>query len=124
VALSPIGAFGYVSDLPIVDMLGLTNDAIWRVEPDLVIIEKGHHRYDADWVLEQRPSLVILGNAWLEQQDGQPPTLTISGWERTLFEHPRFGAEYMPMMLDFEGTYPLVYYQRLDGPVPRGARPP
>ena len=65
VALAPIGAFGWHSRLELVDLLGLTNDELWRVEPDLDIVVKGHHRYDAEWTLDQRPDLIILANAWM-----------------------------------------------------------
>ena len=124
VALSAVGAFGYASRLPIVDMLGLTHDAFRDVEPDLVIVDKGHHRYDAEWVLAQAPAIVILGNAWLEERGtGEAPTLTISAWERTLWEHPEFQAEYAPMTLEVEGTFPLIFYLRRGAPIPRGARP-
>lgn len=123
VALSPIGAFGYASRLPIIDILGLINGATEHSEPDLVIIEKGHHRYDAEWVLSEQPALVILGNAWLESAaDGGAPTLTISAWERTLWEHPEFQAQYRPFALELEDTYPLILYLRRGAPVPRGAR--
>jgi len=124
VALSPIGAFGYASRLPIVDILGLVNGATEHSEPDLVIIEKGHHRYDAEWVLAEQPDLVILGNAWLESSpDGALPTLTISAWERTLWEHPEFQEQYRPFALELEQTFPLVFYLRRGAPIPRGARP-
>ena len=122
VALAPIGAVGWFSRLPIVDMLGLTNDAVWRAEPDLAIVEKGHHRYDAEWVLGQRPDLVILANAWLEQDAGGVPTMVISAWERTLWQHPRFQRDYSPWALDIGESYPLILYVRADAHPPAGAR--
>ena len=122
VAISPIGAVGWFSRLPIVDMLGLTNDAVWRAEPDLAIVEKGHHRYDAEWVLEQRPELVILANAWLDASEGGTPTMVISAWERTLWEHPEFQAGYAPWALDVGESYPLILYVRAGAAPPEGAR--
>jgi len=122
VALAPIGAVGWFSRLRIVDMLGLTNDAVWRAEPDLAIVEKGHHRYDAEWVLEQRPDLVILANAWLEQGGEGVPTMVISAWERTLWQHARFQRDYAPFALDIGESYPLIVYVREGAQPPAGAR--
>jgi hypothetical protein len=121
VALAPIGAFGFYSQLPIVDLLGLTNDAIARAEPDLAITMKGHHRYDADWVLAQRPEVVILGNGQLARGESGRPQLVISAWERTLAAHPDFQRDYVPMRVEIEGSYPLIFYLRRDAAVPRGA---
>jgi hypothetical protein len=122
VALAPIGAVGWFSRLPIVDMLGLTNDAVWRAPPDLAIVEKGHHRYDAEWVLAQRPDLVILANAWLEQEGEGVPTMVISAWERTLWQHPVFQRDYAPWALDIGESYPLILFVRADARAPEGAR--
>jgi len=125
-ATSPIGALGWYSELPIVDMLGLTNDAIWRAEPNLDIVEKGHHRYDAEWVLSQSPDLVVLANAWLDVDESgtapTTPTMVISAWERTLFEHRDFQSNYAPWAVDVGESYPLILYVRRDVPPPRGAR--
>jgi hypothetical protein len=122
VALAPIGAFGWASDLEIVDLLGLTNDAIWRVEPDLAIVDKGHHRHDADWVLAQAPDLVVLANAWMPVGADGVPTMVISAWERDLWEHPDFQAGYLPMALDLEGDQPLIFHLRRGSAPPAGAR--
>jgi MFS family permease len=124
VATSPIGALGWYSELPIIDMLGLTNDAVWRVAPNLDIVEKGHHRYDADWVLSESPDLVVLANAWLDvNEPGGTPTMVISAWERTLFEHGDFQSNYAPWAVDVGESYPLILYVRKDATPPRGARP-
>ncbi|MBK7878303.1 MAG: hypothetical protein IPJ77_21820 [Planctomycetes bacterium] len=109
VATAPIGAIGFHSRLPIVDLLGLTNAAVRRAEPDLSITMKGHHRYDADWALAQEPDLVLLGNGVL--LPGQR-TLQVSAWERTLVQHPRFAAEYEQLVLPIPGSYDLFLFRR------------
>jgi hypothetical protein len=121
VALAPIGAFGYESRLPIVDTLGLTNTSILEAEPDPEITIKGHQRYDADWVLGERPEMIILGNGWLQDEAGGKPTLVVSHWEGTLVRHPRFQAEYQPLWLPMEASYPLLFYWRRGVPWPLGA---
>ena len=123
VALAPIGAFGYESRLYIVDMLGLTNTAILEAPPDPGITIKGHQRYDADWVLAQRPEMIVIGNGWLLLGSDGVPELKASHWEGTLVKHPRFKAEYEALSLPIEGSYELVFHWRRDVPRPAGAVP-
>jgi hypothetical protein len=121
VAISPIGAFGWESRLPIVDMLGLTNTRVLAAEPDLEIAMKGHHRYDAEWVLEQQPTAVVLFNGVWQPQLGQ---WVVNPWERSLYEDPRFLAQYRAMTTPIEGSGPLLFYLRRGAAVPEGAREP
>ncbi len=120
IALSPIGAIGFHSGLHVVDILGLTSDAVWRADPDLTIDLKGHHRYDADWVLSQEPDLCILGNGVLAPGSR---TLQLGSWERTLFTHPEFTANYEPFTIPIHESYPLIVYKRRGSPMPRDAQP-
>lgn len=112
VAVAPVGAIGFYSGLPIVDTLGVTNAAISTAEPDLAITLKGHHRYDAEFVLRAQPDVVILGNGVMPAGERR---LLVSAWERTLFQHPRFAAEYEPRSIDVAGSYPLLYFARRGG---------
>ena len=109
VATAPIGAIGFHSRLPIVDLLGLTNSAIRNAKPDLAITMKGHHRYDADWVLAQQPDLLVLGNGVVLPGER---TLRVSAWEESLVRHPRFAAEYEPLVLSVPGSYDLFAFRR------------
>jgi hypothetical protein len=118
VAISPIGAFGYTSRLPLVDILGLTNDRVRRATPDLSIAMKGHHRYDAQYVLEQQPTAIVLFNGVFQPQTQR---WEVNPWERTLYEHPRFQAEYVAAFTPIEGSDPLLFYLRRGAPVPEGA---
>ena len=104
VAISPIGAFGYHSRLPLVDILGLTHDGLLEVAPDLDGVSmKGHHRHDARWVLAQRPQLVILGNG-VRDLDG---VLNINPWERDLYLDPEFQRDYQHMIVPIPGDADL-----------------
>lgn len=121
VALSPIGAFGWASRLPIVDILGLTNDSVVDVEPNLEFIRvKGHHRANFDWVMEQRPEYVILGNG-VRAEDG---TFTINPWERGFYESlqrgGRFPQAYRQASMDVGDGMPLDVFVRRDLALPRG----
>lgn len=119
VATSPIGAIGWYSRLPLIDILGLTNSSSLGVEPDLELVGvKGHHRFDADWILERRPDLVVLGNGVLDGSGAVP----INPWERSLFDHPGFQGGYVPIWIEVPGDQPLRLWMRADGELPRGAK--
>ena len=47
----------------------------------------------------------------------------MSQWEATLYEHPRFRAEYGRMVMGIPGSGPLVLYVRAGSEPPAGARP-
>ncbi|MBN2719102.1 MAG: hypothetical protein JXX14_24855 [Deltaproteobacteria bacterium] len=65
IAAPHIGALGYYSRLPLLDMLGLTNTHIARKSIDQVMLQHyrkhdvGHERYDIDYALRQKPQIFI-----------------------------------------------------------------
>ena len=122
VALSPIGMIGYYSELPIVDVLGVTNTAVLEADPDLGIGLKGHHRHDGAWVLSQEPDLVVPGNALLESLDAGVERVDLP-WERSLWEAPEFAANYEAYWMPIDASDPLIFFLRRGSPRPRGARP-
>ncbi|MFT5154837.1 MAG: hypothetical protein ACI841_004845, partial [Planctomycetota bacterium] len=115
IALAPIGAFGYSSELYITDILGLTQAGLDSVAPDMSILMKGHHRSDPDWVLLQKPDAMILGNGVLQPPSGE---LVINPWERTLVQHPEFQRLYGAARMTIPKSGPLVFFLR------RGSRLP
>lgn len=124
VALSPIGAFGYESRLPLIDVLGLTNREVASAPPDLSIGVKGHHRHDGGWVLSREPEMIVLGNGWLRTDASGVPTLVANPWESSLLSHPAFARDYEALAIDVEGSYPLIFHWRRGVPRPLGARVP
>jgi hypothetical protein len=121
-ATSPIGAIGWYSQLPIVDMLGITNGALRHVEPDLAITLKGHQRHDAHWVLEQEPEAIVLGNGISPRGER---SIDINAWEKELYLDPRFQSEYEARLLPIPEQTSLLYFQRrgpknFEWPVPAG----
>ncbi|MEM1451643.1 MAG: hypothetical protein AAF726_15660 [Planctomycetota bacterium] len=100
VALSPIGAFGWRSELEIVDVLGLTHRELLDAEPDLEFVGvKGHHRHDGTWVLDQRPDYLILGNGVIQPDTMQ---LAVNPWERGILLDPRFARDYTSAEVELE----------------------
>ena len=111
-ASSPIGAIGWYSRLPIVDMLGITNTGLRDVPPDLAITLKGHQRHSAQWVLAQQPDGIVLGNGISPRGER---SIDINAWERELYEDARFQADYEVRLLPIPGQTSLVYFQRRAG---------
>ncbi|MEZ5965072.1 MAG: hypothetical protein R3F56_14655 [Planctomycetota bacterium] len=62
VACVPIGAVGYYSGLPLIDMLGLTDRHIARVPLALGQGWAGHEKHDGKYVLSRQPTYLLLGN--------------------------------------------------------------
>jgi arabinofuranosyltransferase len=119
VALSPIGCFGYYSGLEIVDILGLTNTSTLDVEPRLETSMKGHHRSNPEWVLAQRPDVMILANGVVVDNE-----IVISAWEVELSKMSLFREGYRLMATPIEGDEnELYFYKRVDAPNLPGARP-
>jgi len=111
VALSPIGAFGQRSRLPIVDLLGLTHTRLLGVSPDLEGVRmKGHHRHDAEWVLADPPEFIVLGNGVVQPDTGR---LAVNPWERDIATDPRFAALYVKVRAELDGA-PLEWFRRRD----------
>jgi hypothetical protein len=60
VATTPVGLIGYRSGAHIVDLVGLVSREVAHhgdIAPNFPNV--GHERYATDWVLEQRPDLIV-----------------------------------------------------------------
>jgi arabinofuranosyltransferase len=62
VACVPIGAVGYYSGLPVIDMLGLTDRHIAHRDLPTGHGWAGHEKHDGPYVLSRRPTYLLLGN--------------------------------------------------------------
>ncbi len=74
IAIVPIGAVGYFSRLPMIDLVGLATREVargGRVPPELLVRSWiGHEKSNPDWVLAQQPDLIVF-TKW----DDKPWTL-------------------------------------------------
>lgn len=119
VCLSPIGAFGWESDLEIIDVLGLTDPQVAKTEADLSIQMKGHHRHSARALMDRQPDYVILGNGVLSPTTGG---LMVNPWERDLFEEQRFLQGYEHQIAPVPGGEDVHVWVRRGMPSLPGAR--
>ena len=115
VALVPIGAVGYFSELPVIDMVGLTDPHIARRKmPDLGDGWAGHEKSDGAYVINRSPTLFLLGNVLVfpsplaEMKYFFPPNMPSSVFrrERDVLTDPSFVRFYRPVAIQMqEGTY-------------------
>jgi hypothetical protein len=90
IAAVPIGAVAYHSDLPTIDMLGLTDRTIARTEiAGAGTGWAGHEKHNGPYVLSRRPELLLLGNVFVTN--------------RAAFEEREFPLARFPAMLAREG---------------------
>jgi arabinofuranosyltransferase len=68
IAIVPIGAVGYFSRLPMIDLVGLATREVARgerVPPELLNRAWiGHEKHNTEWVLAQRPDLIVFATKW------------------------------------------------------------
>ena len=62
VACVPVGAISYYSGLRVIDMMGITDSHIARVEAELGGGWAGHEKRDGAYVLSREPTFLLLGN--------------------------------------------------------------
>ncbi len=130
-AMAPIGAVGYYSDLRIIDMLGLTDRTIARVQdPELGSGWAGHEKHDGAYVLSRRPTILLLGNICVDTRPTLPPGMLPPASAATLaremdiFLSPAFQNGYEMRHLQLETGHWLHYFVRRDfEPRARGTHP-
>jgi hypothetical protein len=111
VATNAAGALPYFSDLPVVDMLGLTDRRIARARADNAGWI-GHERGDGVYVLDRRPGIVILGGA-----EGSATPWAFPG-DRQIAADPRFARDYLQasvtLVPERDPPFDFVYFVRRD----------
>ena len=92
VATGAIGAFGYFSRLPILDILGLVNTTVGR-SPDSQATPEfafpGHQRSNPDYVFSRKPDYILIGKRGSKAFGGLVTA------PRQLREHPDLERHYV-----------------------------
>jgi arabinofuranosyltransferase len=109
VAVGPIGAVGFYSERPILDILGLADRHIAHTSAALGAGLAGHERHDGKYVLDRAPGIILLGNVdvtWKPQMAG-----AIS-WEQDISADPRLLSNYIPCSARLESNEFLNFWYR------------
>lgn len=117
VGTSPIGAMAWHSGVEVLDLLGLVHPHAEGLDPNLDIQVKGHHRSATDWMIEQAPEWIVLGNG--TRIGGR---LEINPWEAALFQSKEFQGAYSRVEVDLGEGPPLDLFVRHGWPLPEGVR--
>lgn len=115
IAANNIGALGYVSRKPILDMLGLINRHIARA-PEKRIGIPGHESHDGAHVLDQRPHLIIFGMPGLTEHPRSIQQLVAIGYpsDRDLEGDRRFRRDYELQQIRVADGRVASVFQRRD----------
>jgi hypothetical protein len=119
VACVPIGAVGYYSRLPVVDMLGLTDRHIARRDLPTGRGWAGHEKHDGAYVLSRRPTYLLLGNVRVLPRRlpldhpafVRSPDPAIEAREGDVFG-PELWRDYTPAVVELEGIGFLHHLKR------------
>jgi len=115
VATIGIGAIGYVSERPILDLVGLADKTIAR-SPRIPGAKPGHQHGDVDYELSRRPEYVVP-IVWINptpMTDEEEIRTLVSGHAslasaELLVTDPRFRARYVPLNLKAGNGYVRVW---------------
>jgi hypothetical protein len=118
IAVNAAGIVPFISDLPTLDMLGLTDAHIAHAPIELGHFALGHEKYDAAYVLSRKPALILLGLPRLVSPSHGPGDVnrflasTIEGLpgDRALLARPDFRRDYVSRLVRTErgGIYVFV----------------
>lgn len=106
VARNGVGAFGYYSDLRLLDMLGLNDRYIAHHGEKFPSLMPGHQTSDAEYILRREPDYIMMGNV-------EPPFRFAS--DRVLGSTPEFREEYEPVRLKLEDGLEVSLWRREAG---------
>lgn len=87
------GAIGYYTDMPIVDILGLTERFIAR-HGAVVGTQPGHLKTDGEYVIGKRPDLLLLGNVQIHRGARGRDRMRLKVQEEEIAKQPGFEDRY------------------------------
>lgn len=116
IALNAIGAVSYYSELPIVDMLGLTEVNISHNKRKIKdsSIPPGHEKYDSEYVLSKNPSMIMLGPTFLTDTASEEDFLKTYFFpsDKDMLSNPEFRERYDFTSVGIGDKF-FVYYKRV-----------
>lgn len=110
-ACGSTGAIGYYTDLPIVDILGLTEAHIAR-HGRIVAFQPGHMKADGRYVLEREPDLLLLGNIQIHLGRRGPERMKHKIQEEEIIKQPSFTRDYEFVNIPLGRNFYLSCYKR------------
>jgi len=105
------GAIGYYTDLPVLDILGLTDRWIAR-RGAVVGTQPGHLKTDGAYVVEKRPDLLLLGNVQIQRGRKERGEIRIKVQEREIVRQPAFEELYRFVNIPLGGGFYLSCFKR------------
>jgi hypothetical protein len=79
IAVIPVGALGYESEVYIIDMLGITDEHIAHRDLNIGSLAAGHEKYDSDYVLDLEPDIILLFDSLTNDPLGEAPYARLTG---------------------------------------------
>jgi hypothetical protein len=130
IAVNAAGIVPYASELPAIDMLGLTDAHIAHRPIPLGMHFHGHEKFDPDYVLDRGPDVIIPGLPILARTRIRVPTLAAwyAPWapympgDAQLLQNPRFGELYVLRVVPVEERGFLVIFVKKASPLARSIR--
>lgn len=105
------GAIGYYTDMPIIDILGLTEAPIAR-NGRIVASQPGHMKTDGAYILDQKPDLLLLGNIQIHRGMRGREKMRHKVQESEIVMQPGFVQKYEFVNIPLEGNFYLSCYKR------------
>jgi arabinofuranosyltransferase len=109
-AVGAAGAMPYYSGLPTVDMLGLNDVHIAHEGKRAADSGAGHDRFDAEYVLRQQPTFIVLGPMFEDGSNLQEATIPAV---KAILESEGFCRQYQRLAVPSLGRHEVVFV-RLD----------
>jgi hypothetical protein len=126
IAVNAAGIVPYASELPTIDMLGLTDAHIAHRPIPLGKHFHGHEKYDPEYVLDRGPEVILPGLPILSRMRVRVSTLAAwyAPWapympgDAQLLQNPRFGALYVLRVVPVKDEF-LVLFVKKASPLAR-----
>jgi arabinofuranosyltransferase len=111
IACGSTGAIGYYTDMPVIDILGLTEAHIAR-NGHIVASQPGHMKTDGEYVLQQQPDLLLLGNIQIHRGRRGIDEMRHKVQESEIIMQPGFVRDYEFVNIPLTGDFYLSCYKR------------